>query len=130
VVPVRRFKRLHVDWNSFIIWCGPDTKNERGHSQMYRPSLGIAIDFPWSEDHRLYGCPIRVNLHLWRWFAMVGQKSQEWTRKKGTTERWRWITWHPDHRTMGCRAPIVKTRFGVTKEWECSRLRGHRGEHA
>ena len=123
-------KRLHIDSDSFIIWCGPDRKNERGFTMIHRPSLGIHIDFPWSEDVRLYDCPKRINLHLWHWYVMIGAKSQVWTRKEGNTERFRWITWHPDHRRLCCREKHLTARWGgEEKEWECGRLRGHRGPH-
>lgn len=122
-------KRIYIDFNSLILWCGPDTKNEKGFSQLHKPSLGIVVDHPWCKDHRLYGCPIRINLHLWRWFVMIGQKSQVWNRKEGTIDSWRWITWHPDHQSMGCRTLKLGTKFGTTKEWECSRLKGHKGDH-
>jgi hypothetical protein len=118
-------KRLHLDADSIIVWCGPK-------DNPYKPSLGIHIDFPWSADVRQYDCPQRINLHCWHWFVMIAlnkeSKSQAWSRQ-GTTERFRWITWHPNHYKLCCREPYLATKWGRTQEWECSRLKGHKGEH-
>lgn len=121
-------KRLHWDTDSFIVWCGP--KDNR-----YQPSLGIHIDFPWSEDVRQFDCPKRINLHLWNWHVMIGltkdAKSQSWNHKEGNTERWRWVTWHPNHRKLCCHAPVHGSKFGGRiRDWECGRLKGHKGDHA
>jgi hypothetical protein len=62
--------------------------------------------------------------------VLIGAKSQVWTRKEGATDRFRRITWHPDHRTLCCRHRYVATKWGRTQEWECGRLRGHKGNHA
>lgn len=120
-------KRLHLDADSFIIWCGPK-------DNPYRPSLGIHVEHPWSNCVKEFDAPPRLYFHLFRWFVIIAMtkdaKSQSWNCREGNTERWRWITWHPDHRTLCCRALHTSTKFGKTGEWECARLKGHKGDHA
>lgn len=124
-------KRLHVDSDSFIIWLGPNTLSERGHPRICEKGLGIHVEVPWSRCVKEFDAPPRINLHLYNWFVIIAYgregKSQAWSRK-GVTERWRWITWHPN-RDLQCRAKYVGTHFGQTREWECSRLKGHKGDH-
>lgn len=128
-------KRLHADADSFLIWLGPDTPNKHGHTQVCTRSLGIHIDFPWSECVQQYDAPKRITLHLYWWHVLIALgsdgKSQVWHHREGNLYRWRRITWHPN-RSIQCRKEFtaIKPHCGDLREWECSRLRHHRGSHA
>lgn len=120
---------LTIDSDTFIIWF------RRTRSEIN--SLGVHMDFPWSEDVKRYDAPQRANIHLVWWFLTIALnrdgKSQVWHHKHGNVYRWRRITWHPA-KSIQCRAKYVADKGPAVslgpREWECARLRGHRGDHA
>lgn len=88
-------------------------------------TIGISADF---KNELEFGAPKRVYIHAYNWCILIGEKSQTWSRKKGNTENWRFISWHP-HKDLQCGKSYIGTYFGITKEWKCSRLKNHNGIH-
>lgn len=120
---------LSVDRDTFIVWFRQSYSENNG--------LGIHVDLPWSECVREHDAPLRAYLHLvWLTVSIAlnrDGKSQVWQPKRGNLYEWRWISFHPA-RSIQCRATYVADKGGAfsngPREWECARLRGHRGDHA
>jgi len=64
--------------------------------RLRRLGWGIHIDFPWTEDVRKYGAPLRAYVQTpWGWI-FAGEKSQVYDRRtKRYTDRWANVTYHP-----------------------------------
>lgn len=116
---------VSIDRDTFIIWFEQCRSCNHG--------LGIHVDLPWSEDVKLYDAPQRIYLHLIWWSVAIGLgdgKSQVWHHRDGNLYRWRRVTWHPN-RSIQCRQKYFAEKpYCGEGEWECSRLRHHRGAHA
>lgn len=120
---------LSLDRDSFIIWFRQSYSENNG--------LGVHCEFPWSQCRKEFDAPPRIYLHLiWGSVSIAMRregKTQAWNHKDGNLYEWRWVSWHPN-RSIQCRAKYVADKGGVfsngPREWECSRLRWHRGNHA